>query len=222
MCVVVWWLSPQWQAGDAITPHRWRDTAHLAWPNLRRLRVTNLRLGMEKPRLRIGWVSHKIMSGWHPSIHDCSHISCSICYNIYISDHPPTESLKFGYDGEMDPCHIIKEIFTSWEYTVSWYRTPERILLLLVAAPERKEDSSDLLSPGQHTGCQKTESDTSGRSACTRLCTKVPRCNYWSIADVQKMCAIKWSHAATASESWQELTARCHYQQSMICELLYQ
>ena len=22
MCLVVWWLSPQWQAGDAITPHR--------------------------------------------------------------------------------------------------------------------------------------------------------------------------------------------------------
>ena len=39
---------------------------------------------------------------------------------------------------------------------------------------------------GQQTGCQKTESDTSGRSACTRLCTKVPRCNSWSIADLQK------------------------------------
>ena len=30
---------------------------------------------------------------------------------------------------------------------------------------------------GEQTGCQKTESDTSGRSACTRLCTNVPWCN---------------------------------------------
>ena len=28
MCLVVWWLSPQGQAGDPITPHRWRDLAH--------------------------------------------------------------------------------------------------------------------------------------------------------------------------------------------------
>ena len=86
----------------------------------------------------------------------------------------------------LDPRHTIKDMFTSWEYTVSWYRTPERVLWLLEAAPKRKEDSGDLLSPGQQTGCQKTESDTSGRSACTRLCTKVPRCNSWSIADLQK------------------------------------
>ena len=66
-----------------------------------------------------------------------------------------------------------------WEYTVSWYRTPERVLCLLEAVPKRKEDSGDLLSPGQQTGCQKTESDTSGRHACTRLCTKVPRCDSW-------------------------------------------
>ena len=30
MWLVVWWLSPQGQAGDAITPHRYRDLAHLA------------------------------------------------------------------------------------------------------------------------------------------------------------------------------------------------
>ena len=41
MCLVVWWLSPQGQAGDAITPHRYRDSAHLALPHLRRFRVTN-------------------------------------------------------------------------------------------------------------------------------------------------------------------------------------
>ena len=75
----------------------------------------------------------------------------------------------------MDPCHTIKDMFTSWEYTVPWYRTPER----LEATPKRNEDGGDLLSPGQQTGCQKTESNTSGRSACTRLCTKVPRCNSW-------------------------------------------
>ena len=45
MCLVVWWLSPQGQAGDAIKPHRWRDSAHLAWPHLRRFSVTNWRLG---------------------------------------------------------------------------------------------------------------------------------------------------------------------------------
>ena len=66
-----------------------------------------------------------------------------------------------------------------WEYTVSWYRTPERVLWLVGAAPKRKEDSGDLLSPWQQTGCQTTESDTSGRRACIRLCTKVPRCDSW-------------------------------------------
>ena len=40
MCIVVWWLSPQGQAGDAITPHQWRDSAHLACPLLRRFTVT--------------------------------------------------------------------------------------------------------------------------------------------------------------------------------------
>ena len=78
----------------------------------------------------------------------------------------------------LDPCYTIKYIFTSWEYTVSWYRTPERVLWLLEAAPKRKEDSGDLLSPWQQTGCQ-TKSDTSGIRGCTRLCTKVPRCDSW-------------------------------------------
>ena len=49
MCLVVWWLSPQGQAGDAIVPHRWRDSAHLAWPHLRRFSVTNWRLGRVNP-----------------------------------------------------------------------------------------------------------------------------------------------------------------------------
>ena len=49
MCLVVWWLSQQGQAGDAITPHRWRDSAHLAWPHLRRFSVTNWRLGRVNP-----------------------------------------------------------------------------------------------------------------------------------------------------------------------------
>ena len=41
MCLVVWWLSPHGQAGDAITPHRSRDSAYLALAHLRRFRVTN-------------------------------------------------------------------------------------------------------------------------------------------------------------------------------------
>ena len=49
MCLVVWWLSPQGQAGDVITPHRWRDSAHLAWPHLKRFSVTNWRLGRVNP-----------------------------------------------------------------------------------------------------------------------------------------------------------------------------
>ena len=49
MCLVVWWLSPQGQAGDAITPHRWRDSAYLAWPHLRRFSVTNWRLDRVNP-----------------------------------------------------------------------------------------------------------------------------------------------------------------------------
>ena len=49
MCLVVWWLSSQGQADDAITPHRWRDSAHLAWPHLRRFRVTKLGLGRVNP-----------------------------------------------------------------------------------------------------------------------------------------------------------------------------
>ena len=49
MCLVVWWLSPQGLAGDAITPHLWRDSAHLAWPHLRRFSVTNWRLGSVNP-----------------------------------------------------------------------------------------------------------------------------------------------------------------------------
>ena len=36
MCLVVWWLSPPGQAGDAITPHRWRVSAHRAWEHMRR------------------------------------------------------------------------------------------------------------------------------------------------------------------------------------------
>ena len=52
MCLVVWWLSPHGQAGDAITPHRWRDSAHLAWPHLRRFSVTNWRLGSVYPGCR--------------------------------------------------------------------------------------------------------------------------------------------------------------------------
>ena len=44
----------------------------------------------------VGLVTRSCPSGT-PSIHDCSHISCSICFNVYISDLPPTESLKFGY-----------------------------------------------------------------------------------------------------------------------------
>ena len=48
-CLVVWWLSPQGQAGVAITPHLWRDSAHLAWPHLRRFSVTNWRLGRVNP-----------------------------------------------------------------------------------------------------------------------------------------------------------------------------
>ena len=51
MYLVVWWHSPQRQAGDAITPHRWRDSAHLAWSHLRRFSVTNWRLGRVNP----GW-----------------------------------------------------------------------------------------------------------------------------------------------------------------------
>ena len=50
MCLVVWWLSPQGQAGHAITPHRYRDSEHLAWPHLRRFRVTNWRLDISKYR----------------------------------------------------------------------------------------------------------------------------------------------------------------------------
>ena len=49
MCLVVWWLSPQGQAGDAITPHQWRDSAHLAWPHIRRFSVTNWHLGRVNP-----------------------------------------------------------------------------------------------------------------------------------------------------------------------------
>ena len=48
MCLVVWW-SPQGQAGDAITPHPWRDSAHLAWPHLRLFSVTNWRIGRVNP-----------------------------------------------------------------------------------------------------------------------------------------------------------------------------
>ena len=49
MCLVVWWLSPHGQVGDAITPHQWRDSAYLAWPHLRRFSVTNWRLGRVNP-----------------------------------------------------------------------------------------------------------------------------------------------------------------------------
>ena len=49
MWLVVWWLSPQGQARDATTPHRWRDSAHLVWPHLRRFGVTNWRIGRVNP-----------------------------------------------------------------------------------------------------------------------------------------------------------------------------
>ena len=48
MCLVFWWLSPQGQAGDAITPHRWRFGAS-GLAHLRRFSVTNWRLGRVNP-----------------------------------------------------------------------------------------------------------------------------------------------------------------------------
>ena len=52
-----------------------------------------------------------------------------------------------------------------------------RYSAMLFPKLKREEYSGDLLSPGQQTGYQKTESDTIERSACTRPCTKVPRRN---------------------------------------------
>ena len=101
-------------------------------------------------------------------------------FNAYISDLPPTNCVaEVWICWWLDLATKSKTFFTSWEHTVSWYRTPERVLWLLEAAPEHIEDSGDLLSPGKQTSCQKTESVTSGRRACTRLCTKVPRCDSW-------------------------------------------
>ena len=78
MCLVVWWLSLHGKAGDGITPHRWRDLAHLAWLHLRRFRVTNWRLGRVNPGC--GYVGSVTIScpGGTPRIHDCSHVSFSV------------------------------------------------------------------------------------------------------------------------------------------------
>ena len=102
-------------------------------------------------------------------------------FDVYtIHQWPPTNWIAdVGICWWLDMFYTIEDFFTCWEYPVSWYRTSERVLWLLEAAPQRKEDSGDLLSPGQQTGCQTTESDTSGRRACTRLCTKVPQCDSW-------------------------------------------
>ena len=82
MYLVVWWLSPQGQAGDAITPHRWRDSAHLAWPHLRRFSVTNWRLGRVNPGCgHVGSVTRSCPGGT-PWIHDCSHVSCSVWFKF--------------------------------------------------------------------------------------------------------------------------------------------
>ena len=75
MCLVVWWLSPQGQAGDAITPHWYRDSAHLGWPHLRRFRVTNVRLGRVNPGCGDVRLVTRSCPGGTPSIHECSHAS---------------------------------------------------------------------------------------------------------------------------------------------------
>ena len=73
-CLVVCWLFPHGQAGDAIVSHRYRDSAHLAWPHLRRFRVTNWRLGRVNPGCGHVWL---VTRSWHPFNPQLLHVSCS-------------------------------------------------------------------------------------------------------------------------------------------------
>ena len=92
-------------------------------------------------------------------------------FNVYISDLPPTESLKFGY---ADDWTLVKQskTFSQLESTLSldighlneYFHYWKRRLTA-------KKTVATCFSRGQQTGCQKTERDTSGRSACTLLCT---------------------------------------------------
>ena len=103
----------------------------------------------------------------------------SSTYTSVTSLKPSRWSLDMLMTGPLIATQSKKFLHLESTLFLNWYRTLERVglLSLLESVPKRKEDSGDLLSPGQQTGCQKTESDTSGRSACTWLCTKVPRCN---------------------------------------------
>ena len=65
--------------------------------------------------------------------------SCTVVLQ-HIHQWPPTNWVaEVWICWWLDPCYTIKDLFTSWEYTVSWYRTPERVLWLLEAAPKRKK-----------------------------------------------------------------------------------
>ena len=82
MCLVVWWLSPQGQLGDAITPHRWRYSVHLGWPRLRRFRVMDRRLGRVNPGCGHVGLATRSCPGYTPSLHDCSHICCTVWFRL--------------------------------------------------------------------------------------------------------------------------------------------
>ena len=107
--------------------------------------------------------------------------------NVYISDFTPTESLKLGY-ADMWTLGTQSNTFSHLESTLSLDigHLNEWVAYWKLRPNAKKTLSDDLLSPGQQTGGQKTVRDTSGSSACTRICTKVPRCDSWSIAGVQK------------------------------------
>ena len=88
-------------------------------------------------------------------------------FNVYISDLPPTESLKFGYADDWTLATQSKT-FSHLESTLSLdiEHLNEYFDYWKLRLYAKKTALGDLLSPWQQTGCQKTESDTSRQETC--------------------------------------------------------
>ena len=130
-------------------------------------------------------------------------------FNVYISDLPPTESLKFGYADDWTLAtqsktfsHIestwsfdiehLNEYFDYWKLRLNSKKTVATCFHIDNKQAARKLKVTLAGNVLVHDFAPKYLGQTLDRSLTYK--------------DIQKMCAIKLSHAATSSANWQELT----------------